>query len=136
MARHQGGGRYGVPEPLEPAINATGTEQCPFVSPDERYLVFVRGTSSSPTKTDLYVSFRNADGAWTPGIDMGVPVNSPTHDLAPYVTPDGKYLFFTSQRDRMNGMHWVDAGVIEEARANGATRPPSPRCPPGLWRDR
>ena len=114
VARHQGGWHYGVPEPLGPAINATGTEQCPFVSPDERYMVFVRGASSSPTRTDLYVSFRNAAGAWTPGIDLGPAVNSPAHDLAPYVTPDGKYLFFTSQRERMNAMHWVDASVIEE----------------------
>jgi hypothetical protein len=32
------------------------------------------------------------------------------------VTPDGKYFFFISQRERMNAMHWMDAGIIEELR--------------------
>jgi hypothetical protein len=32
------------------------------------------------------------------------------------VTPDGKCLFFTSQRERMNAMYWMDACIIEELR--------------------
>ena len=45
--------------------------------------------------------------------DMGPTVNSEHYDFAPYVSPDGKYLFFISQRERMNGMHWMDAKIIE-----------------------
>lgn len=48
---------------------------------------------------------------------MGEGVNSAEYEFRPYVTPDGKYLFFTSNRPnegQTSNIFWVDAGVIED----------------------
>jgi len=46
-------------------------------------------------------------------------VNSEYSDNRPYVSPDGKYLFFYSGRTGNGDIYWVDAKVIERFRASG-----------------
>ncbi|MCP5053750.1 MAG: hypothetical protein GY940_41675 [bacterium] len=36
----------------------------------------------------------------------------------PYITPNGKYLFFSRFPDGKGNIYWVDAGVIEELKPN------------------
>jgi len=40
------------------------------------------------------------------------------YDWVPYVTLDGKYLFFNSDRSGSWDIYWVDAKIIEELRPN------------------
>lgn len=89
----------------------------PYIAPDESYIIYV--IKSEETKTDLFIRFKKHDGSWTDAIEMGSKVNSVAHDLAPYVSPDGRYLFFVSQRERMNGIMWMSAEIIEELRPEG-----------------
>ncbi len=111
------GERYAAPEDLGTAINSDGDDLCPFVSPDESYVVFSR--SGPDTRgLDLYVSFRNDDGSWAEAVELGAPVNSDRGEISPVVSPDGKYLFFTSSRTRRMRIYWVDAGVIGRLRAD------------------
>jgi hypothetical protein len=82
---------------------------------------------------DLYVSFRQTDGAWGEPIDLGPDVNSGMLDYCPTVTPDGRYLFFSRRRSDPPDSGWggvvdgdvyrVDAAVIERLRPNGARHP-------------
>ena len=94
-----------------------GTRQAhhPFIASDESYLIF----DSRPEggTNDLYISFRQKDGSWGAGINLGDKINS----ALPYgygsVTSDGKYLFFTQfpgngKKTKM----WVDARFIEALR--------------------
>jgi Tol biopolymer transport system component len=82
----------------------------PFISPDESYMIYVLKKDKS--KTDLHIRIKIGDNSWSEAIDMGPTVNSATHDLAPYVSPDSKYLFFISQRERMNGIMWMSTEII------------------------
>ena len=111
------GGKYQIPEKLDGGINSEGLDFTPFVAPDESYLVFAR-KGPDTKKSDLYISFKSKDGSWSKAVSLGIIVNSDKHDLAPYVTPDGKYLFYISQKEKMNGIHWVSTKVIEELRPN------------------
>lgn len=104
-------------------IDSSSPDHCPFVAPDESYLIFssFRGGQG---RSDLFISFRNRDGTWTEPWNMGPTINSPFKDEYPYVTPDGKYLFFNSNRpsslnqkpieDGPGNMYWVDAQIIRE----------------------
>ncbi len=47
--------------------------------------------------TDLYISF-NIDNEWTEPINLGEPINSSAREMCPYVTTNGKFLIFTSNR--------------------------------------
>ena len=108
------GKKYLEPEDLGEAINSDGMDNAPFIAPDERFLIFTR-KGERTRKTDLYISFRNSDGTWTKAIDMGSDINTEHHDLCASISPDGKYLFFLSQRDgRWNKIYWVDAEIIND----------------------
>lgn len=104
-------------------VDSSSPDHCPFVAPDESYLIFssFRGGLG---RSDLFICFRNSDGSWTIPMNMGPVINSAWKDEYPYVTPDGRYLFFNSNRpssinqkpieDGPGNIYWVDAKIIQE----------------------
>ena len=128
---------YLAAERLSDTINSGHFEGNPFVASDERFLLFKSSRPGGYGSTDLYVSFRQADDSWGEPINLGPEVNSPENELEPRLSPDGKYLFFTSfrkhdpaefseipyarlmalYRSPQNGygtLYWVDASIIED----------------------
>lgn len=91
-------GRYGQIRNLGPAVNSEYPEFHPFISPDEDYLIFDSRRPDGLGGNDLYISFRQPDGTWTKAVNMGEPINSGSSDMRACVSPDGKYLFFSSMR--------------------------------------
>ncbi|WP_162946184.1 PD40 domain-containing protein [Chitinophaga barathri] len=93
-------GSYTVPENLGPAINTPGIEHDPCISPDEKLLVFTAADRpDGHGSADLYISRKTADGKWGKAVNAGLKVNTPTYEYCSYLTPDGKYLFFSSELD-------------------------------------
>ena len=82
----------------------------------ESYLLFDSGRDTSLAgSNDIYISYRDDDGSWSNAENIGDPVNTEFADLRPFVTADGKYLFFVS--DRMaEGGHETAAQSIGEIR--------------------
>jgi hypothetical protein len=102
------------PERLGNAINTTGDEGHPFLAPDESYLIFSSyGRSGGMGDYDLYISTRNADGAWSEAMNLGAGVNTRYQELYPVVSPEGRYLFFLSNRQRAHSVYWVDFESIK-----------------------
>jgi len=91
------GGRYAEPENLGISINTSLNDVDPFIAPDESYIIFCRRNGGFGGY-DLFISFREDDGSWTKAINMGEQINSAAREICPSVSPDGKYLFFTSDR--------------------------------------
>lgn len=93
-------GEYGEPENLGPSVNSPDHhDTTPFIAPDQSYLIF--GSSNRPDgkgAADLYVSFRLADGSWSPARNLGPEINSARNDYCPTVSHDGRYLYFASER--------------------------------------
>jgi len=95
------GDRFGPPENLGEPINTAEQEIEPWISPDERMLIFsAKGRPEGRGQYDLYVSFRCA-GRWTPPRALEAGVNSAGWDFGPRLSPDGRYLFFTSNRSEL-----------------------------------
>ena len=117
-------GNYNEPQALGSAVNSNHNEGFPFIAPDESYIIFSSFRPGSYGQGDLYVSFRNDDGTWTAARNLGPKINSEAKDRFRCVSPDGKYLFFNSNRvSRLNAksiadgpgnIYWVDAKIIEE----------------------
>ncbi|MDA8019792.1 MAG: hypothetical protein MPN21_20315 [Thermoanaerobaculia bacterium] len=84
-------------ERLSDAVNYRGTDADPFVSPDGDYLIFRSNRPGGVGRADLWISF-NVDGEWTEAQNLGAPINSPATDYCPFVTFDGRFLIFTSER--------------------------------------
>jgi hypothetical protein len=108
-----------------------------YIAPDESYLLFCRRDDGYGS-WDIFASFRRPDGTWTKAKNMGDKINSSVSEVYPFVTPDGKYLFYSSRKtthkpfspspityhDKLrildgpgNGnadIYWVDARIIDE----------------------
>lgn len=97
---------------LSDAINTDAYEADVFVAPDESYLIFCSTRSDALGRGDLYISFKNETGTWSKAKNMGAPINTVHHELCPFVSLDGKYLFYTSNED----IYWVSTNVIEQLR--------------------
>jgi hypothetical protein len=92
-------GRYTTPENLGPGVNSDAGDFHPFIAPDETFLLFdSQREQGSFGGNDLYISRRAEDGSWSDAENLGPAVNTASGDLRPFVTGDGKYLFFASSR--------------------------------------
>jgi hypothetical protein len=136
-------GVYEKPEMLPFPLPETGMLFNAFISPKEDFLITcAQGIDSTNIDQDYYISFRLTDGNWSKLIKFGPEINSPGDNAnSAYVSPDGKYLFFSSSRKDPAGLqvaggtslrsiidakskpgngasaiYWVDARIIEELR--------------------
>jgi hypothetical protein len=122
-AQRRRDGTFGVPVNIGSPANSSENEGDPFASPDERYLIITSSRAGGFGKTDLYVSFRAADGGWGAPLNLGDAINTADTDFCPMVTPDGRYLIFSR---RYGGdtwptvtdadVFWVDMAVVERLR--------------------
>ncbi len=107
-------GRYGKRENLGPEINTRHNEVDPYIAPDQSFLIFSSPRPGGFGNNDLYVSL-NRQGRWSAPRNLGPLVNSPKGEVCPSVSPDGRYLFFTSERDGQPGIFQIDIGVLRLA---------------------
>jgi hypothetical protein len=91
-------GSYKV-QNLGSPVNTGAGEYEAFVTEDEQMLLLA--ATKRPDSIggyDLYVSHKQADGKWSEPVNLGPEINSPERELSPKLTPDGKYLAWTSCR--------------------------------------
>lgn len=89
-------------------LNKQGFNGDFYIAPDERYIII--STNESPDfESDLYISFRKKDSSWTKPISLGPEINNgKAHRFGQYVSPDGKYLFYTSGKDEKDThIYWL-----------------------------
>jgi flagellar motor protein MotB len=84
------------PKPLDKRINTKYWEPSCWLSADEKYLFYVSDKTGGFGGTDIYVSVRDKKGRWTEGINLGPTINTPFDEDAPYLHPDGRTLYFSS----------------------------------------
>jgi len=108
-------GRYEEPVLMEFGINDGLVDWCPWIAPDESYLIWSSHREGCIGSGDLYISFRNDDGTWGDPANMGKSVNTSKQERFPSVSPDGKYVFFARHADSktFSDIYWADAEIIE-----------------------
>ena len=94
-------GVYSTPVNIGEKINTEGTEHCPFIAPDESYIIFSRFGPGG----GFYISYRDKSGDWM----EPVKIHQYLEGICPVVSPDGKYFFFNS-----DGIYWMQATFIDE----------------------
>lgn len=94
-AEGRGDGSVAAPVLLDATINADSGASNLFVDPDERYIVFAASRPEGAGALDLYISWRQKDGTWTQPENLGPDVNTNGTEFCPFVSRDGRYLFFT-----------------------------------------
>ena len=104
-------GKFQPSTKLSTAINTGNYEGDVYISPDESYIIYCSERPDNKGAGDLYISFKNSSGEWTPSKNMES-INSEAYEFCPYVTSDQKFLFFT----RSGEIYWVSTEVIEKYR--------------------
>lgn len=97
-------------------LNEPGFNGDLYVAPDESYII-VSAKETSSYQSELYISFRKPDLTWTVPVSLGPKINDGlAHRWGQYVTPDGKYLFYshgTSEKDC--AIYWVRFDKVLES---------------------
>ncbi|RKZ24795.1 hypothetical protein DRQ20_06360, partial [bacterium] len=110
-----------TPQNLGRPLNSEGWESYPTISPDGKVLFFVSSRSGGVGGIDIWFSVKNKDGRWSEPVNPGPPLNSEYDELAPFLHPDGKTLFFSSNRPEGLGkfdiyktvINWEDTSFSE-----------------------
>ena len=73
------------------------------ISPDGQKLYFTSNREGGFGELDIYVSQRKDDGSWGKAENLGATVNTQWREDTPFITSDGKKLFFSSEGHRNMG---------------------------------
>lgn len=96
MSRKENGD-WTEPEPLNKNINTTlYWETSASISADGRKLYFASNRPGGFGELDLYVSEIDSKGNWGKAVNLGPVINTPEHEDAPFIHPDGLTLYFSS----------------------------------------
>ncbi|MFH0842757.1 MAG: hypothetical protein V1903_09070 [Bacteroidota bacterium] len=109
-------GSYNKPEKMPAPINTPYREFDAFVSQDETFIIFSSDKPGGNGRSDLYITMKRNDGSWSEPRNLGAIINSGFSEYGAAITPDGKYLFFTSNRNGSEDIFWVSVIIIEELR--------------------
>lgn len=93
------------PEPLPNTINRMRWQADARITADGKAIVFASGNSNS-SMVDIFVSLLQPDGNWGPAQNLGPVINTPGIDRSPFLHPDMKTLYFSS--DREGGLGGLD----------------------------
>ena len=105
-------GEFQKPVVLDTAVNTPDYEGDVFVAPDESYLIFCSERDTGFGRGDLYISFKDTNNQWTKAVNMGSAINTEHYEYCPFVSKDGKYLFYTSNQD----IYWVSTEILNDFR--------------------
>lgn len=79
-----------------PKINFEGEHYGAYVTPNETTMFFSANLEGSTGEEDLYYTEIDENGRWKKLKSMGPVINSSKADFSPFLSPDGKLLFFSS----------------------------------------
>jgi hypothetical protein len=122
-----------VPAP----VNSEFSEADSFVDPSGRYVIFSRTDDPAGLGgDDLFITLRSRSG-WSDPVHLGAVVNTPEYEYGPWVSRDGRFLYFTSHRGGTSDIYRISTdklpielpsgGVDDGAPGIELTTPPESR---------
>lgn len=102
-------GKYQETEILGEPIISDYWDGHPCIAPDESWLIFDSENRPDAKECGLFISFKNADGSWAEPKHL---IKKIPFGRFAMLSPDGKYLFFSSKGD----IYWISSSVINDLR--------------------
>jgi outer membrane protein OmpA-like peptidoglycan-associated protein len=81
---------------ITPTLNSKYLESTASITPDGKVIYFASNRPGGKGGLDIWKTELKADGSWTPPANLGPDINSKDDEDAPFIHPDQKTLFFTS----------------------------------------
>jgi outer membrane protein OmpA-like peptidoglycan-associated protein len=91
------GETWSRPSLITPTINTPKfLESTASITPDGKTIYFASDRGNGQGGLDIYKTTMLANGSWGPPVNLGPEVNTKANEDAPFIHPDQKTLFFTS----------------------------------------
>ena len=91
-------------------INTSYFEGSATLTADGNTMYFVSDRKGNESSTDIYMVEKVGKG-WGEAVALPMTINSVGRETTPFITPDGRYLFYSS--DGLTGMGGLDVYVVE-----------------------
>ncbi|MCK5136175.1 MAG: PD40 domain-containing protein [Bacteroidales bacterium] len=89
--------RWNPAKSLGKTINSRYYESHATFSPDGKTIYFTSNRTESLGGMDIFRSDMLEDGTWTEPVNLGPTINTKLSEESPFLSPDGKRLYFSSQ---------------------------------------
>jgi hypothetical protein len=100
-------------------LNSPGFNGDFYIAPDESFMI-ISTKETKDYECELWISFHKSDDIWCAPQSLGPAINEgKAHRFGQYVTPDGKYLFYTKGTSPKDcGLYWVRFdGLLKKMKA-------------------
>ena len=116
------GESWSKPNLITPSINTpVFLESTASITPDGKTIYFASNRKGGQGGLDIYKTQMGANGTWSLPVNLGPEINSKADEDAPFIHPDQKTLFFTSNGH--SSMGGRDIFVTKLVQENKWTRP-------------
>ncbi len=113
--------RWTKPKNLGSPVNTKYWESQPSFSADGKTLYFASNRPGGKGKTDIWKSTLQDDSTWSAPENLGDIVNTSGHEKSPFIHPDNRTLYFSS--DGHPGMGKLDLFVSKKIGTNQWSQP-------------
>lgn len=110
------GDQWSVPESFGDVVNSVAWDSQATLSFDGMRMIFVSGRDYGYGETDFYLVERNHFGEWGPAMNLGPMINTPFTEDSPFLSQDGKTLYFSSNGHPGFGGMDIFKTVLEDGR--------------------
>ena len=111
------GDKWTSPVNMGNVVNDEEWDSQPTLSSDGNTIIFVSDRAGSyDGSMDLYMSQKNSYGQWGLPVNLGSTINTPFGEKSPYLAPDGKTLYFSSQGHPGYGDYDIFLSVLEDGK--------------------
>jgi outer membrane protein OmpA-like peptidoglycan-associated protein len=90
-------GNWSTPLNLGGYVNSKYSDKHPSVSSDERELYFASDRPGGFGGLDIWVVRKDRYDQWGEAVNLGEGINTPGHEQSPFIHPDNRSLYFSSE---------------------------------------
>ena len=101
------GGGFDTPRKVRGNINTDDWDGHPFVDADHKYMIFYSYGHQGYGRCDLFISYYQ-NGEWGDPVNLGKILNTEACEMVPFVTRDGKTLYFSRIENGNRNIYQID----------------------------
>lgn len=87
---------WGIPFNIGSPVNTSSWESQPCMSSDGKTLYFSSNRPGGYGRSDIWKAELSSGGIWSKPVNLGSEINTPGDENSPFLHPDGKTLYFSS----------------------------------------
>ncbi len=116
---NKSGTGWSKPSIISGSINSPSLETTASITPDGKTIYFASDRKGGKGGLDIYKTTLQANGTWTPPANLGAPLNTDANEDAPFIHPDQRTLFFTSDGHNTMGGRDIFKSTLLNANWSG-----------------